>query len=258
VIENKAGASFQLAMQAVTQAPADGYTLLHLISPMLSAQAVQKRYDVFKSLLPIVGLGATDTTFAVGGSSRFKTMQELIAFGKASPGKLSYGSPGIGTLEHLALAGFCKRYGIDAVHVPFKGGPEIVQALATGQIDLGTQAAPLVVQFAPKGLIRALVVLNHKRNAALPGVPTLNEAGLDINRLTLWGGLAAPVGTPRAVLDVLEAKALAAARDPALVKQYQTLGLDNEAQPAAAFGQEWKDDWGWISRSASENRIDTN
>lgn len=258
VVENKPGASFQLAMQAVLQAPADGYTLLHVISPMLSAQAVQKRFDVFKSLVPVARLGSTDTTFAVGGKSTFKTIQELITFAKANPGKLSYGSPGIGSLEHIALAGFCKRYGIDAVHVPFKGGPEIVQALATGQIDFGTQAVPLVVQFGPKGLIRALVVLNHQRNAAVPDVPTIKEAGLDISRLTLWGGLAAAAGTPREALEFLEAKALAAAKDPALVKQYQAMGLANEAQGAAAFGQDWKEDWVWIAKSAAENRIEAN
>lgn len=258
IVENKAGASFQLAMQAIAQAPADGTTLIHLISPMLSAQAVHKRFDIFKSLVPVVGMASTDTTFAVGGNSKFKSMQELIAYGRANPGKLTYGSPGNGTLEHIALAGFFKRYAIDAVHVPFKGGPEIVQALATGQIDLGTQAVPLVVQFAPKSMTRALVILNHKRNPAVPDVPTIKEAGMDLNRLTLWGGLAALAGTPKPLLELLEAKALAAARDPALLKQYQQMGLDSDPKSAAAFGQDWKDDWGWISKSAAENRIEGN
>lgn len=256
VIENKAGASFALAVQAVQQAPADGYTLLHVLSPMFSAQALHKRFDLFKAFDPVVGMGSTDTTLAVGGKSPHRTVQDLIAFGKANPGKLTYGSPGIGTLEHMAMAGFCRRYGIDAVHVPFKGGPEIVQALATSQIDFGPQAVPLVVQFAPKGLVRALVLMNRRRNPVLPDVPSLKDAGLDLGKLTLWGGLAAPAGTPRAVIQYIEQKVLATMKSPELVRQYAHLGMEPEGQTSAEFAQEWKDDWGWISRSVAENRIE--
>jgi len=258
VVENKPGANFQIAMQAIAQAPADGYTLMHMVSPVLAGQAVQKRFDTFKTLTPVALLGTTDITLVVGAKSPHKTIQDLIAWAKANPGKLTYASPGIGSLEHLALFSFCKRYGIDAVHVPYKGGPEMVQAVGTGEADLSTAAVPLVVQFGPKNLVRALVVLNDKRSPALPDVPSLSEAKLDVAKLVIWGGLAVPVGTPKAVIDQLEKQVLAAADSPELRKQYQGIGLTPTPAGAAVFGQLWKDDWAWISKAATDAKLDTN
>ena len=258
IVDNKPGANFQIAVHALTQAPADGYTLLHVINAMLSGQAVQKRYDLFKSLVPIAMTGSSDITFVVGAKSPHKTVQDLIAWATAHPGKLTYASPGTGSLEHLALSNLCKRYGIDAVHVPFKGGPEMVQAVGSGEADLSTAAVPLVVQFAPKNLIRALVVLNDKRNAAIPDVPSLPEAKLDLAKLVIWSGLAAPAGTPQPVLELLERQVLAAADNPELRRQYLAMGLAPAPAGAAAFGQVWKDDWAWIAKAASEAKLDTN
>lgn len=251
VVENRPGAGFQLALQAVTQAAPDGHTLVNMVSAMLSAQAVHKRFDVFRSLVPIAGTGATDTTLAVGKRSPHRTVQQLIAWARARPGRMTYGSPGAGTPEHLALHHFCKRYGIEAVHVPFKGGPEVMHALAAGHIDLGTQAVPLIVQSVPPGMVRALVVLKGHRHAAIPDVPTIEEAGLDIDRLTLWGGLAAPAETPPDVVALLEHQVLAAMKSPELIRQYLQMGIEPRAESAGQFGQAWKDDWAWISRAAS-------
>lgn len=255
VIDNKPGAGFALALGALAQAPADGYTLLHVVSPMLSNQAVQKRYDMFKQLQPIARVGSSDVAFVVNGKSPHKSMQELIAWGKANPGKLTYASPGVGSLEHLALDALCQRNGISAVHVPFKGGPEMVQAVASGEADMSTLAIPLVLQFAPKGLVRPLVMLNDKRNPALPDVPSLKDLQLDVPRVVIWGGLAAPVGTPKAVMAELEKAALAAMDNPELRKQYTAMGLDPDAAGSAAFAKNWSDDWAWISKAATEARL---
>ena len=258
VIDNKPGAVFALAMQTLAQAPTDGYTLLHVTSAMLSGQAVSKRFDMFKSLVPVAMMGATDITLAVGGKSPHKSAKELIAWGKANPGKMTYASPGIGSLEHLALSNFCKKFGIDAVHVPFKGGPEVVQALATGQADLGTLAVPFIVQFGPKGLVRALVLLNDKRNAAIADVPSLKDEQLDLSRLVIWGGLAAPTGTPQAAIDYMEKQVLAGMQNPELRKQFLAMGLAPAAHGAAEFAKDWKEDWQWISKAASEAKLETN
>lgn len=258
VIDNKPGAGFTLAMQAVTQAPADGYTLLHVVSPMLSNQAVQKRYDMFKSLQPIAKVGSSDITFVVAAKSPHKSMQELITWAKANPGKLTYASPGVGSLEHLALDALCRRNGITAVHVPFKGGPEMLQAVATGEADLSTLAVPLVLQFAPKNMVRPLVVLSDQRNASLPDVPNLKELKLDVPRVVIWGGLAAPASTPKAVVATLEKAVLAAMENPELRKQYEAVGLVPDGANAAAFAKTWSEDWAWISKAAGEAKLDTN
>jgi tripartite-type tricarboxylate transporter receptor subunit TctC len=255
VVDNKPGAGFALALSAVAQAPADGYTLLHVVSPMLSNQAVQKRYDMFKQLQPIARVGSSDIAFVVSGKSPHHSMQELIAWGKANPGKLTYASPGVGSLEHLALDALCQRNGISATHVPFKGGPEMVQAVASGEADLSTLAVPLVLQFAPKGMVRPLVVLSDKRNAALPDVPSLKDIRLDVPRVVIWGGLAAPAGTPAAVMAELEKAALAAMENPELRKQYTAMGLDPDAANSATFAKIWSDDWAWISKAATEAKL---
>jgi tripartite-type tricarboxylate transporter receptor subunit TctC len=256
VVDNKPGAAFALAVQAVTQAPADGYTLLHVINPMLSTQAVQKRYDMFKSLTPVAKIGAGDIAFVVSGKSPHMSMQDLITWAKAHPGKLTYASPGIGTLEHLALDTLCRRNGITAVHVPFKGGPEMLQAVAGGEVELSTLAVPLVLQFAPKGMVRPLVMLSDERNPKLPEVPSLKDLKLDVPRVVVWGGLAAPIGTPKEVVAVLEKAILAAMENPELRKQYETAGLMPDPVNGADFGKTWKEDWAWISKAVSDAKLD--
>lgn len=256
VVENKPGGAFVLAMQAVIQAPADGYTLLHVVNPMLSTQAVQKRYDMFKSLTPIAKVGSSDIAFVVNGKSPHKTLPDLIAWAKANPGKLTYASPGIGTLEHLALDTLCKRNGITAVHVPFKGGPEMLQAVASGEVEMSTLAVPLVLQFAPKGMVRPLVMLSDERNAKLPDVPSLKDLKLDLPRIVIWAGLAASADTPKPVVAALEKAVLAAVENPELRKQYEASGLVPEGVGAAAFGTLWREDWSWISKAASEAQLD--
>jgi len=258
VVDNKPGAAFALAMQAVTQAPADGYTLQYVMNPMLSTQAMQKRYDMFKSLTPIAKVGAGDIAFVVNGKSPHKTMQELITWAKANPGKLTYASPGIGTLEHLALDTLCRRNGITAVHVPFKGGPEMLQAVAAGEVELSTLAVPLVLQFAPKGMVRPLVILSDERNAKLPEVPSLKDLKLDVPRVVIWGGLAASADTPKAVVAVLEKAVLAAMENPELRKQYEMVGLMPAAANGADFGKTWKEDWAWISKAVSDAKLAEN
>lgn len=258
VVDNKPGGNFVLAVQALMQAPADGYTLIHVINAMLSGQAVQKRFDMFKSLTPVARIGSTDITLAVGGNSPHKTIHELIAWAKKNPGKMTYASPGIGSLEHLALHTLCQRSGIEAVHVPYKGGPEMAQAVYTGEADLCTNAVPLILQFAPKGMVRALVVLNDKRSSVLPDVPSLKDVGLDIPRVVLWGGLAVRSGTPQPVVDVLEKAVLAAVANPELRQQYTSMGLQPQSAGATAFAQEWKDDWVWISKAVRDAKLENN
>lgn len=258
VVDNKPGGAYLIGVNAVVQAPADGYTLLHVNGGMLSVQAVFKRFDFFKQLVPVAGVGETDVVIASSGKRVFKTIKDLIAFGKANPGKLNYGSPGAGTNEHLALDTFCKAVGIEAVHVPMKGGPDVVKALVQGDVDFGTAAMPFVPQFAPGGLIRPLVVLNDKRNAITPDVPTYKEEGLPINSLIIWGGYAAPAGTPPAVVAQLEKIILEAAKNPEVQKQLTAAGMVPTSSTGAEFGKVWKEDYAWVSKAALDAKLDLN
>ena len=252
VVDNKPGGAFSVAMASLAQSPADGYTLIAINSAFLAVQALFKRLDVFKQLVPVVGQGATDETISVGGNGKFKTAKDLIAYGRANPGKLSYVTPGHGTLEHLAGYNFCKLNGFDAVNVPMKGGPDAAQALMGGQGDFGVIPLPLVQQLGGGGKLSALLVLNDHRNPNLPNVPTPEEAGVKATRCVIWGGLAAPVGTPPAVLATLEKVALEAARNPELQKAIATAGMVPAAVPAEAFGKMWRDDYAWISKAVTE------
>jgi tripartite-type tricarboxylate transporter receptor subunit TctC len=258
IIDNKPGSVFAVAMSTLALAPTDGHTLLYVTSNMLSGQAVQKKYDMFKSLVPVAMIGATDITLAVGGKSQHKTVKELIAWSKSNPGKMTYASPGIGSLDHLALSNFCKKFGLDAVHVPYKGSTEVAQALMTGQADLGILPVPFIVQFGSKGMLRALLLLNGKRNPVIPEVPSIKDEQLDIPRLSVWGGMAAPAGTPKGVIEHLEKQLLAAMQNAELQKQFAGMGLAIDAHGAAEFGNDWKSDWSWISKAASEAKLDTN
>ena len=256
IIDNKPGGTFAIAMQALSMAPADGYTLLHITTTALTGQAVQKRFDIFKQLQPIALLGSSDIAYAVGAKSPHKTMQDLINWGKANPRKLSYGTPGIGSIEHLGVSAFCRKVGIEAVHIPFKGSPDVMQATATGEIDFGTMAVPFIAQFGPKGLVRSLMVAAHKRNPILPDVPSMDDLKLDTPRMNTWGGLAAPTGTPKSVIDYLETQILESMKSPELLKQYASMGLAATPQGATAFGKEWAEDWAWISKAAQETQLD--
>ena len=259
VIDNKPGASFVLAMSAMEQSSADGYTLMRVNNMMLSAQAVLKRYDMFKSLVPVATIGATDMVLAAGGKTPFKTAKDLIDFGRMNPNKLTYATPGIGTLEHLTLATFCKRNGFQATHVPYKGGPEVAQAVAAGEVEFCVTPVFFLLQFEPKGLLRGFALLNEQRNPAIPAMPTYHEAGIDTPRLVLWGGFAVPKGTPTAVIAALERQALATMDNEELRNKLTAMGINPSIKGGSSYSAKlWADDWAWISKAASEMDLDKN
>ena len=134
----------------------------------------------------------------------------------------------------------------------------MLQAVAAGEVELSTLAVPLVLQFAPKGMVRPLVILSDERNAKLPEVPSLKDLKLDVPRVVIWGGLAASADTPKAVVAVLEKAVLAAMENPELRKQYEMVGLMPAAANGADFGKTWKEDWAWISKAVSDAKLAEN
>jgi tripartite-type tricarboxylate transporter receptor subunit TctC len=161
---------------------------------------------------------------AEGG--RFKTLAELVAWGKANPGKLNIGTPNIGTTQHLAAELFKTAAGLDAQIVPFNGTPAVINALRGGQIDAGLDIlGPLLSQIKAKAL-RPLAITGDKRSIALPDVPTAKESGVSGFVAASWNGLAAPAKTPKDVIARLNKDIVAALNDPAVRKRLEDLNLD--------------------------------
>jgi len=223
LVENKPGGVYQIGVQAVASAPADGYTLIHLNATMCAVQASLKRFDMLKQFIPVGYMGSTDTMLCISNSAPFKTTQEMIAWGKANPGKLNYGSTGPGSMEHLSMVSIMQRVGITGSNIPFKGGPDGALALAQGEIHAMPLAAPLIIQFKDK--FKPIIALSEQRIPFLPDLPTAKEQGMDIPTVNYWGGLAAPAGTPASVIETLEKAMSVAVNNPALVQKYVPLGL---------------------------------
>jgi tripartite-type tricarboxylate transporter receptor subunit TctC len=225
VVENRVGAAGALAAAYVAQAAPDGYTLLFGAAPQIAVvPKVQKvSYDPHKDLVPVSVFGTGPFILAINASMPVKSIQDYVAYAKAR--KTTYGSGGTGSIGHLSGALFVARAGIDAVHVPFKGGAPAVTALIGGQIDMYFGNASELIPQAESGKIRILGVATDKRMQQLPNVPTISELFPNFS-LNSWNGFLAPAKTSPAIVDKLAQYVIAAARDPAIVAQLQKLGIE--------------------------------
>lgn len=255
VIENKPGGLFQIGVQTVASAPADGYTLLYMYSGMVSTQAIQKQYDLSRQFDPVIALTESPTVLAVSGNSRFKSVKELVDFGQANPDKLNYSTLGPGSIEHLKSFEFISAAGFSAVAVPYKGGPDAVNALIGGQVDFIITPVALAQRFAPDGRMRVLAAMNDRRLATLPDIPTIVEAGVKVPPFQFWIGLLAKAGTPAPIMQRLHKEIHAAMLSPAVEKVHSASGgiyypsnnpealrerIRNEAQSMAALARQLK------------------
>lgn len=244
MVENKPGGIYQIGMQSATSAPADGYTLIHLNATMCAVQASLKRFDLLKQLVPVGLLGSTDALLCIANNAPFKALPEMISWAKANPGKLAYGSTGPGSMEHLTMVSILEKAGISGNNIPFKGGPDGALALAQGEIQVMPLPAPLLVQFKDK--FRPITTLLDQRTAFLPDLPTAKELGLDIPTVQYWGGLAAPAGTPKAVIETLEKALGAAVNNPGLRQRYVPVGLTARFAGSQEFTRMIDNDLKWL------------
>jgi tripartite-type tricarboxylate transporter receptor subunit TctC len=255
VIDNKPGAGGIVATQAVLKAPADGHTLLLMSNATaVSVHLVKKLpFDVVKDIAPISTLGYFELGLAVASESRFKTLKEVVAYAKANPGKLTIGTIAVGSTQHLSAELFKSRAGIEAVVVPYKGSPAVVNALRAGEIDLAFEIlSPLLPQISGK-VVRALAVTGPQRFALLPDVPTVMEQGIANYTVDSWNALAAPAGTPPAVIERLRRAAQEAVALPAVRDKLRDLGVKAQAstpaEQAALLASEIKH-WGEVVKAA--------
>ena len=234
VIDNKPGAGGVVAGDMVAKAAPDGHTLLLISSGTAVSATLFKTlpFDTIADFTPVAQLASFDLVIVVPSGGRFKTLAELVAWGKANPGKLNIGTPNIGTTQHLAAELFKSQAEVDAQIVPFNGTPAVINALRGSQIDAGLDIlSPLLAQIKSGDLL-PLAITGKRRSRVLPDVPTAQEAGIAGFDVTSWNGLAVPVKTPKAVVERLHREINAALNDAGVKKQLLDLNLD--PQPGTA------------------------
>ena len=228
VIDNKPGAGGVVAGDMVAKASPDGHTLLLISSGTAVSASLFKTlpFDTVADFTPVAQMASFDLVIVVPKGGRFKTLAELLAWGKANPGKLNIGTPNIGTTQHLAAELFKSQAGLDAQIVPFNGTPAVINALRGSQIDAGLDIlSPLLAQIKSGDLL-PLAITGKRRSRVLPNVPTAQEAGVAGFDVTSWNGLAVPAKTPKAVVERLHREINAALNDAGVKKQLQDLNLD--------------------------------
>ena len=228
IIDNRAGAAGNIGTDYVAKATGDGYTLLMgSAASISSAPAVYAKlpYDPVRDLAPIIQVANQPNVLTAHPSVPARTLKEFIAIAKANPGKFNYGSSGIGASQHMTAELFAMLTGVKIEHIPYKGGTPAMTDLISGQIDFMFTPAPNAIAFVKSGKIRGIAVTSLKRSSALPELPTMDESGLKGFELLGWIGLLGPSGTPREIVDRLNAeinKMLAGDIRPRLTE----LGLD--------------------------------
>jgi tripartite-type tricarboxylate transporter receptor subunit TctC len=216
-IDNRGGAANTLGSAEAARAAPDGYTLLYssssglVIAPMLQKNA---GYDALKSYDPIALVAATANILVVHPSVPAHSVQELVAYAKANPGKINFSSGGVGTLPHLIGEYFKSRAGIDVVHVPYRGGGPSIQDVVAGNIQFTFEGISVLLPLIREGLLRGLAVTSPARSPLLPDLPTMIEAGFPDFQATAWTGLLAPHGTPAEILGKLNSAVNTALRTP--------------------------------------------
>ncbi len=229
VIENRGGAGGNIGTELLAKSPADGYTIgLGTSSSHAANSFLFKglRFDPLKDFAPISLVGSTASLLVVPASLPVRDAKELVAYARARPGQLNYASGGSGSLAHLAAEAFRALAGISVVHVPFKGAPEIVQALLSENVSFGMPTFPTAYPQVRAGKLRALATTGGRRNPALPDVPTMAEAFPPGFELDAWFALFAPAGTPRAVVERLHAEVGRMTRDPAFLARFTADGTE--------------------------------
>jgi tripartite-type tricarboxylate transporter receptor subunit TctC len=239
IIENRGGAGGALGTKAVVGAEPDGYTLLFgNASAMVVGPAVYRfrDYDTLKQFTPVAKVTEGYEVLVVAADSPVKNVQDLIAYSKANPGKLNFGSMGYGNLTHLAAELFKLRTGTDFVHVPYKGSPEAVAGIIAGQVHMLFGEVAGLLPLVRDGKIRALGVASVARNALAPELPTMIEGGLaDFVALTFTGVLA-PVGTPAVIVNKLNAAINEALKGADIVAALGKLGAEVRTGSPDEFG----------------------
>ncbi len=226
VVENRTGAGGVIGTVEAAKSPPDGYTLLMMSNTQTANESLvpQRKYELMRDLAPIAPVNYSDLVIVVHPSVPAKTLAEFIALAKAQPGKLNYASSGQGTPYHMAGELFKAMAGIDVVHVPYRNSGEARSGVIGGQVQMMIDAVPAMAPNVNEKQVRALATTGKARSTVMPDVPTAGEAGVPFYEATIWLGLMAPAGTPKPIIDKLNAAVNAAVKRPDIVKLWTEQG----------------------------------
>ncbi len=228
VADNRPGAGGNLGLDLTAKSPADGYTIV-LTSPLIALAPLlysKLNYDPFKDLQPLSLVATIQNVLLVHPSVPAKTLKELIQISSKNPGKLSYGSGGVGTTTHLAPELMKSLTKTNIVHVPYKGSGQALIGLMGGDVDVLIMAVPASAPQVLSGKVRALAVLSDKRAVALPNVPTTKEAGFEGLEVPIWYGILTTTGTPKDIVARLHSELVKALTSTELKERLTTAGIE--------------------------------
>ena len=228
VIENRAGGGGVVGSAQVAKADPDGYSILAQSSALAIAPAIfpSATFDPARDLASVLMIGSSANVMIVPNARPWKTIQDFIADARAKPGSISFGSVGIGSAVHISTEKFRFAAGIEATHVPYRAGPEVIADILGGRIDLYFCPLATALPLIREGQVRALVVSTPKRVADLPEVPTPVEIGLKDADSVIWFGVFAPAKTPREVVEKLHVAGNKVLADPAMQASLKKLGIE--------------------------------
>lgn len=229
IVENKTGAAGLIAADMVAKSKPDGYTVFltyHATQSILPLITAKMSYDPVKDFAPVIYVALAANVLIVNPSVPAKSMPELVAYAKANPGKLTFASQGKGTTGHLGGELFKQVVGVDIVHVPYRGAAPALQDLIGGRVTMMFDVVPLAQEHIKAGTVRALAVTSTQRSPVLPDVPTTTELGMPQVQGGAWWGLVVPTGTPKAVVDWLNAETRKAFEAPDVRERLTGQGLN--------------------------------
>lgn len=244
IVENKPGAGATLGATFVAKAPADGHTLLMGAVHHTVASNVYKnlQYSFEKDFAPITTVALVPNVLVVSSKAPYNSVSDLVAAGKASPEKLSYGSNGTGTAQHMIGTQFQIETGAKILHVPYKGSAPLTTDLLGGQVNMSFDTITPVLPFIKEGKLKALAVTTAKRSSTLPNVPTLQEAGIPNIAIGTWFGLLAPAATPKDVVARLNAEVVKIIKSPEFTKQMMDIGAEPIGNKPEEMAKQIKDE----------------
>ena len=237
VPENRPGAAGNIGLELAAKAPPDGYHIVLAAPPIAISPSLYKKlnYDAQRDLAPISLVAEIQNIIVAHNSVPARTLKELIQLAQRNPGKMTYSSSGAGSTNHLASELLKGRYKLDIVHVPFKGSSPALVALMSGEVDFGTMAVPGAIPIVQANRVRPIAVLSRERVPALPNVPTAVESGVEDFVVSIWYGILAPAGTPRPIIDRLNAEIHKALASPDMKGRLAKSGVDPVASTPEQF-----------------------
>jgi len=250
VVDNRAGASGNIAAELVAKAPADGYTLMFANSSLAISPALYQKlpFDPVKDLIPISMVSSYPFVLTVHPALPVRNVKELVALAKARPGALAYASAGAGTMSHLAMEQLALRTGTKLTHLPYKGAAPATVGLLSGEAQLAFIVMPVAQVQINAAKLRGLGVAAKTRSAVLPQMPTMQEAGVAGNEALQWNGLFAPAKTPQAILDRLHREVVKALATAEVKQRFADEGADPVGSTPSEFAaffrseaQKWAD-----------------